>query len=650
MSTFAKRTIDDIDVRGKRVIVRVDFNVPLDQSTKEITDDKRIVAALPTIRHLIEGGAKVILVSHLGRPKGFEEKFSLAPVAKRLGELLEKEVVLAKDVIGDDAELQVSKLKDGDVLLLENVRYHSEETKNARDFAKKLASFADLYVNDAFGTAHRAHASTAGLANFLPAVSGYLIEKELQVMGGALADPESPFVAILGGAKVSDKIGVIENLLNKVDTLIVGGGMAYTFFAARGWSVGKSLCEHDKIELAKALMDKASEKGVNFLLPVDTVVTSEFAADAAFETVPSDSIGDDQMGMDIGEKTIRIFSDALKGAKTVVWNGPMGVFEFDNFANGTKKIAEAVASTGGVSIIGGGDSAAAIEKLGFADKVSHISTGGGASLELLEGRTLPGIDVLDDKDPRRLFVAGNWKMNKGLPAEAEKLAGELVSLLPEVDARVVIAPPFTAVPATLQKTAYTSLSVAAQDGHPEDKGAFTGEVSLRMLADLGLNYVILGHSERRAMFGDSDQVVKEKVNKALSLGLRPILCCGESLAEREAEKTMQIVRGQLEAALADVDEKQMHFVVVAYEPIWAIGTGKVASDEQAEEVCADIRQFLTERYGETVAAETKILYGGSVNKDNAKGLFAQPNIDGALVGGAALKAEDFSVIAKGGQA
>lgn len=649
MPTFAKKTIHDVDVNGKRVLVRVDFNVPLDKETGEITDDKRIVAALPTIQHLVHNGAKVILVSHLGRPKGVDPQLSLKPAADRLAALLEQPVTLAADVVGDDARTKVNALQNGDVLVLENVRFHKEETKNDVDFAKKLASFADLYVNDAFGTAHRAHASTAGVANFLPAVSGTLIETEISVMGSALSDPERPFVAILGGAKVSDKIGVIENLIDKVDTLIVGGGMAYTFFAARGWNVGRSICETDKIELAKELMAKAEAKGIQFLLPVDTVVTKAFSADAAFVTVPSDSIADDDMGMDIGERTIKIFSDAIAGAKMVVWNGPMGVFEFANFATGTREIAKAVAAAGGVSIIGGGDSAAAIEKLGFADQVSHISTGGGASLELLEGKILPGLACLDDADPRRPFVAGNWKMNNGLPTQAVALIDELKPLVKEAAATVVVAPPLTALANAVAVTEYTNVVVAAQNGHFADSGAYTGEVSMRMLVDMGVPYVIIGHSERRAMFGDTNDVVNKKVKKARELGLRPILCCGESLEIREAGETTSFVRSQLTAALAGVDKRDMHFIVIAYEPIWAIGTGKVATDAQAEEVCANIRDFLAERYDATVADETKILYGGSVNGKNAAGLFAQANIDGGLVGGASLKADEFATIVLSGE-
>jgi len=392
-----KKTIEDIDVKGKKVIVRVDFNVPLDENRK-ITDDKRIVGALPTIKYLVDKGAKTILVSHLGRPKeGFEEKYSMKPTAERLGELLGKEVIMAKDVIGEDAKAKAAALKDGEVLMLENVRFHKEETKNDPAFAKELASMAEIYVNDAFGTAHRAHASTAGLADYLPAVCGYLIQKEIEIMGKALSNPERPFVAILGGAKVSDKIAVIENLIDKVDTLIIGGGMAYTFFKAKGYNIGTSICEDDKVDLAKSLLEKAQSKGVKLLLPVDNVVGKEFKNDTEFKVVDSDSIPDGWMGMDIGPKTIEAYAAEIKNAKTVVWNGPMGVFEFSNFEKGTKEVARAVAESGSTSIIGGGDSAAAVEQLGFADKITHISTGGGASLEFLEGKVLPGIDVLLDK-------------------------------------------------------------------------------------------------------------------------------------------------------------------------------------------------------------------------------------------------------------
>ncbi len=396
MTSLNKKSIEDFDVAGKKVLVRCDFNVPLKDGV--ITNDKRIVAALPTIKYLIDHGAKVILCSHLGRPKeGWEPEFSLAPVAARLSELLGKEVKMAKDVIGEDAKKLAASLNDGDVMLLENVRYHKEEKKNDPAFAKELASLAELYVNDAFGAAHRAHASTAGVADYLPAACGYLIQKEINFMGGALESPKRPLVAILGGAKVSDKIGVIENLIEKVDTLIVGGGMAYTFFKAKGYTVGDSICEDDKVELAKEMLAKAEAKGVNFLLPVDNMISTHFAENAEHKVVDSDNIPDGWMGMDIGPKTIEKFCEAIKGAGTVIWNGPMGVFEFAPFAEGTLDIARAIAESGAISIVGGGDSVAAVTKLGFADKMSHISTGGGASLEFLEGKDLPGISCLNDK-------------------------------------------------------------------------------------------------------------------------------------------------------------------------------------------------------------------------------------------------------------
>ena len=394
---FNKKTIEDIEVSGKRVLVRCDFNVPLDGET--ITDPKRIVEALPTIKYLSDHGARVILCSHLGRPKGeFNEKYSLKPVAAKLSELLGKKVELAKDVIGEDAHAKAAALKNGDVMLIENVRFHKEEEKNDPEFSKQLASLAEIYVNDAFGTAHRAHASTAGVASYLPAVCGYLIQKEIAVMGGALEAPERPFVAILGGAKVSDKIGVINNLLDKVDTIIIGGAMAYTFVKARGGKIGISLCEPDKFDLALSLVKKAEEKGVKFLLPVDNKATTSFSNDTPFIVCPVDDIPDNYEGLDIGPETIKLFCDAVKDAKTVIWNGPMGVCEFSNYAEGTRAIAEAVAASGAVSIVGGGDSAAAVEKLGFGDKITHISTGGGASLEFLEGKELPGIACIENKN------------------------------------------------------------------------------------------------------------------------------------------------------------------------------------------------------------------------------------------------------------
>ena len=394
---MSKKTVRDIDLKGKKVFVRCDFNVPMDEN-QNITDNRRIVAALPTIKYLIEQNCRIILASHLGRPKGeVKPEFSLAPVAKELSKLLGQEVLMAKDVIGESAKSLAANLQEGQVMLLENVRFHREETDNDPEFAKELASMAEVFVNDAFGTAHRAHASTEGVSHYLPSVSGFLIEKELRFLGDALNNPERPFVAILGGAKVSDKIGVIDSLLEKVDTLMIGGGMAYTFFKAQGYEVGNSLCEPDKCELALSLMKKAEEKSVKFLLPVDTKVGKEFKPDTESKTVAWTEIPEGWEGFDIGEKTIEMFENELKTAKTVVWNGPLGLFEFDQFAIGTNAIAHALAELDATTIIGGGDSAAAVEKAGLADRMTHISTGGGASLEFLEGKKLPGIECLQDK-------------------------------------------------------------------------------------------------------------------------------------------------------------------------------------------------------------------------------------------------------------
>jgi 3-phosphoglycerate kinase len=380
MIIYDKKTIDDVEVKGKRVLLRAEFNVPLDKKTNEITDDRRIRAALPTIRALVERGARLIIVSHLGRPKGFDKALSLEPVAVRLSKLLNREVTMAEDVIGDDAIAKAAALKDGEILLLENVRFHKEETKNNPDFAKKLASMAEIYASDAFGAVHRSHASTAGVASFLPAVAGYTINRELEMLGKAVADPVRPLTAILGGSKVSDKIGVIRHLMNNVDNLLIGGGMAYTFLAAQGHSVGTSLCEVDKIDLAKELLELAAEKGVRLLLPTDTVVADHFGENATPTIVAVSEIPDDTMGLDIGPETVQRFVETIRQSGTIVWNGPLGVFEFEAFSKGTRSIAQAIADSNAVSIIGGGDSAAAVEKYGLSAKMAHVSTGGGASL------------------------------------------------------------------------------------------------------------------------------------------------------------------------------------------------------------------------------------------------------------------------------
>ena len=552
---------------------------------------------------------------------------------------------MAKDVIGEDAKAKAAALKEGEVLLLENVRFHKEEEANDPAFAKELSSLADIFVNDAFGTAHRAHASTAGIADYIPAVCGFLIKKEIEIMGKALANPERPFIAILGGAKISGKIEVIESLIDKVDTLIIGGGMAYTFLKAKGYKIGNSICENDKVDLAKRLMEKAEAKGVNIMLPIGSIVGKEFKNETDHMYVPSDDMPDGWMGMDIGSLTIEKFSKEIKKAKTIVWNGPMGVFEFPNFAVGTREIAKAVADSSAVSIVGGGDSAAAVEQLGYADKITHISTGGGASLEFLEGKILPGIACLLDKNPRKKIAAGNWKMNK-TPKEATQFVEDLKARVACTETEVVVGVPFVCLPGVINAAKGSNIKVAAQNMHFEEKGAFTGEISGSMLVDLGVDYVIIGHSERRQYFGETDETVNKKVHAAYKCGLKPIVCVGETLTQREQGVTSELVSYQVKIALLGLSADQVKKIVVAYEPIWAIGTGKTATNEQANEVCAIIRKTIEGLYGEDVAIATRIQYGGSVTALSAKDLFTMSDIDGGLIGGASLKLDDFEKIVK----
>lgn len=638
-----KKTIEDIEVNGKKVLVRVDFNVPQDEDGN-ITDDNRIVSALPTIKYLMNHEAKVILVSHLGRPKsGFEDRFSMKPISKRLSELLKQEVIMASDVIGDDAKAKAEALKPGEVMLLENVRFHKEEEKNDPKFAKQLADLAEIYVNDAFGTSHRAHASTAGVANYLPAVCGYLIKKEIEIMGKALSNPARPFVAILGGAKVSDKIGVIESLIDKVDSLIIGGGMAYTFLKAKGYKIGNSICEEDKLDLARDLMKKAEEKGVELHLPIGSIVGKEFKNGTEHKYVPSDDLPDGWMGMDIGSLTIEIFSNVIKKAKTIIWNGPMGVFEFPDFATGTREIAKAIAESGALSIVGGGDSAAAVEQLGFAGKITHISTGGGASLEFLEGKILPGIAALQDRNTRIKILAGNWKMNK-TAKQAVEFIEDFKGKVCDSNSEVVLCLPYLSIPEALQAAEGTNIKIGAQNMHWEEKGAYTGEVSGEMLSSMGVDYVIIGHSERREYFAETNETVNKKVHAAFKYNLKPIVCVGETLTQREQGVMEDLIRYQVKIALIGLTDEQVKQLVIAYEPIWAIGTGKTATIEQADEVCGIIRDTVKCLYGKETSCAVRIQYGGSVNASNAAQLFDMVNIDGGLVGGASLKVDEFEKI------
>lgn len=637
-----KKAVRDLDVAGKKVLVRVDFNVPLNDKG-EITDDTRITASLPTIQYLLEQKAAVILMAHLGRPKGqVKPELSLAPVAKHLGKLLGKKILFAPDCVGEAAQAAASKLKPGHILLLENLRFHKEEEKNDMEFAEKLASLADLYVNDGFGVSHRAHASVEGVTHFLPAAAGFLLEKEIQYVGQAVTNPLHPFVAIIGGAKVSDKIGVISNLLDKVDTLLIGGGMANTFLAAQGYKMGKSLVEEDKLDLAKELLAKAKKNKVNMLLPTDLVMAAAFAPDAEHVTEKVKNLNQAYMALDIGAETSKAYTEALADAKMIVWNGPMGVFEMDAFCKGTEAVAKTVAKSRATSIVGGGDSVAAIEKLGLAKRITHISTGGGASLEYLEGKVLPGVAALDDL--RRKMIAGNWKMHKTV-SEAVELAEDIVMETNGTLNEVVIFPPFTALETVADAIDGKHVGYGAQDLHWEDKGAFTGAVSGAMIADICAEYVLVGHSERRTIFGENEKIVASKIIAAYRNGLKPMLCVGENLAEREAGKTARKINMQLKSALRVISAEDAENLVVAYEPIWAIGSGKAATPEDALEVCTLIREKIGKIFTPDIARKVRILYGGSVNEKNAAS-FNLSGIDGVLVGGASLKADTFAAIVR----
>ena len=637
-----KKTIKDINVKNKKVLVRVDFNVPMDANLN-ITDDTRIRKSIETIKYLLEQNAAVILISHLGRPKGqVVEKFSLKHLVKHLSELLELDVKFVEDCIGSEARDAAEELCGGEVLLLENLRFHPEEKANEMEFAEELADLADIYVNNGFGVCHRAHASTEGVTHFLPSVAGLLVEKEMEYLGSAVDNPKRPFIAIIGGAKVSDKMGVIASLLTKVDKILIGGGMANTFLLAKGYNMGKSLVEEDKVDLAKDLLEKAKANNVQMFLPIDLAVSPEFCDQAGVEVCTVEEGCGEGMALDIGPETAKEYAKALDGAKLIVWNGPMGVCEMEVFSQGTKAVATAVAKCSGITIVGGGDSVAAIKKLGLANEIKHISTGGGASLEYLEGKVLPGIDSLDDL--RRPLVAGNWKLHKTV-SEAIDLAKDIVIQTSGATNEIVVFPPFTALESVADAIDGKHIGYGAQDLFWEDEGAFTGAVSGAMIADICCEYVIVGHSERRTIFGESDEIITKKIDAAYRNGLMPILCVGENLQEREANKTDEKIIGQIVSALKNTDSDSAKSLVVAYEPLWAIGSGKTATAKDAQKICLKIKNKLTEIYGEEVSRNIRVLYGGSVNDENIQN-FKVNGIDGVLVGGASLVADKFAKIAR----
>ena len=633
-----KFAIQDLELKGRKVFLRVDFNVPMKDG--EVVNDLRIRAALPTIRYAVEHGAALVIASHLGRPKGVPKpEYSLAPVAEWLRKMLNMKVTFVSDCVGPEAEKVVSEAVSGDVILLENLRFHPGEEKNDAEFAKRLAAGTSLYVNDAFGVSHRSHASISGITQYVEkAAAGFLLEKELRYLAGALESPERPFVAIVGGAKISEKIEVVEHLLDKVSCLLIGGAMMFTFLKCLGKNIGNSLYEEDKIELAKKLLEKAGDK---IILPSDVVASSGINDAAGAHTVPADAIPDGEMGLDIGPDTVAHYAEILRSAKTIVWNGPMGVFEKDAFAAGTISIAKATAFSEAVSIVGGGESAAAIANAELEDMITHISTGGGASLALLSGRVLPGVAALTDKIKLRMpLIAGNWKMHKTRDEAREFTRAIREGYRGFTRREVVIAPPFTALATVAYEIQGSEIILAAQNVHWEDKGAFTGEISTLMLKDSECGMVILGHSERRQFFGETDEIVNRKVHAVLRAGLQPIVCIGETLAERESGKHEDTVSKQLSIGLDGLTGEDILRIIIAYEPVWAIGTGRTASPEIAQEMHGYIRSWLMEKFGKN-AETVRILYGGSVKPDNVDDLMRQPDIDGALVGGACLEAESF---------
>lgn len=636
-----KKTVKDIQLTGKRVLVRVDYNVPMNDKG-EITDFIRIEASLPTLHYLLDQGAAVILMAHLGRPKGkVNPKFTLKPVAEALSQLIHRPVQFCPDCVGKDAQDAAAQLRNGDILLLENLRFHPEEEKNDPHFAQELAALGDVYVNDGFGVSHRAHASVEAVTHYLPAVAGFLLEKEIAYLGNAVDKPQRPFAAIIGGAKVADKIAVIRSLIKKADVILIGGGMANTFLAAKGYNLGKSLVEKESLGIAKDLLAEAAAQKTKMLLPVDLIMAASFSNEADHEAEDLDALNPDYMALDIGPKTAELYARTLAGMKTIVWNGPMGVFEMPNYAEGTRRVAEAMAASDGITIVGGGDSAAAVKQMGLADKMSHVSTGGGASLEYLEGKVLPGLAALDDL--RTPIVAGNWKCHKTV-AEAMELAHQVAHGTEMARAEVVLFPPFTALESVAAMVDEDGIGYGAQDIFYEDEGSYTGAVSGPMIAEIGSRYVLVGHSERRKFFHETNDLVVKKVLAAFRNDLDPVLCVGEDADEHENGSTKDKILSQLTPVLNVLTDGQIQHLLVAYEPVWAIGSGKSAEVRDAVGAADLIRKAVAEKFGKEAARRVRILYGGSVTSENAHA-FHEDGIDGVLVGGASLSAQEFCAIA-----
>ncbi len=637
-------SIRDLKTGGKRIFLRADLNVPIEDG--KILDDTRIRSVLRTIRYLIEQGSPVVLASHLGRPKGkIVPAYSMKPVAEKLKEILtETRILFARDCIGKRVEAMAAGLKPGEILVLENLRFHKEETANDPEFSKKLALLGDIYVNDAFGTSHREHASMVGVPAILGGgYVGFLVEKELRVFGELIRHPRKPYTVILGGVKVSDKVAVIENVLPKLDNLIVGGAMAFTFFKAMGLETGKSIVEEDTIQTARDIIKAAEARGVNLILPVDIVCAP--SRDSGEEAVVRrfDDLPVDMAGFDIGPESIELFRRTMMGSRTIIWNGPMGLFEISPFDIGTRQLAAFMADAttyGASAVVGGGDSMRAVREAGVAEQLTHVSTGGGASLKLLQGEELPALEHLRIEGVKP-FVGANWKMNGSLELGIEYITSLDEGNVNYFGADVVLFAPFTLLAAFAPLAEKAGIYLGAQDIFWEDKGAFTGEISATMLAEAGCTWFLAGHSERRHVIGETDEIVRKKLVAGVTAGLSCVLCVGELLDQRESGKTEEVVRGQIEAALKGLDIVTPYNLIVAYEPVWAIGTGKTATPEEAQRMHALIRTWIAGIFGDEFSGEVGIIYGGSVKPSNAEEVMSGTDVNGALVGGASLKADSF---------
>ncbi len=641
-------TVKDVSVAERHVLVRVDFNVPLSDDDS-VADDSRIKAGLPTIEFLREQGAKLILVSHLGRPGGREvPDLSLRPVVDRLSELLGEDVSLLREITGREVRTRLADMEAGEVVFLENIRFHPGETENDPRLARQLAGLADIYVNDAFGTAHRAHASTHGVAEYLPGVIGLLMEEELRVLTGLREGLRSPYCAILGGAKISDKLTVCRRLLNKVDALMLGGGLANTFSLCLGYSVGNSLVEPEMIPEVRSIVAEANRKDVDLLMPLDVVVARNIAPSAESRVVDINDVDPNWSIVDIGPRTVARYREKLGEARTVFWNGPMGIFEIRDFADGTHQIARILAGLEDAeTVIGGGESVEAVTNIGVSDEIDHISTAGGAALAFLAGEELPALGVLQRVERLRIpWVGGNWKMHTKME-DARELAGEISARWDRAEPEVVLFPPHTFVQQAAQEASGSPVAIGGQDCHWEDSGAYTGSVSAIMLRSAGARYTLVGHSECREYLGDYDERVRDKLQAAVDAGLSAVLCVGEQLTDRDRNLHRERVREQLQIAIGDRPDYPARKLIVAYEPVWAIGTGRPAGLQDVREMTSVIREELESLLGTATAERIRVVYGGSVKADNVGDFVDLPDVDGVLVGGASLRVKSFVGICEG---